>query len=370
MIELACFIAATIWVCLLLAPGSPWRIRERLDCTSPASSSEPLDHITVLIPARNEAEHIKDTLHSLQQQGENLHVILVDDQSEDQTAEIAANASMANLTIVAGQALPDGWAGKLWALQQGLEKVTTKYIVLLDADIQLEPGLLHTVANKSQQENLDFVSLMVQLRMQSGWEKLLIPAFIYFFKLIYPFALSNNPNIKRFAAAAGGFIFTRTEVLQSIGAFSSLRNAIIDDCTLAKQVKNANYKTWIGLTQSASSLRRYETLSSIWNMVARTAFTQLHYSTLLLLITTVLMFFVYWLPITALISGEAIAPAIIAINLMWVCYWPTIRYYHLSFLWCLTLPLSAVLFLLMTWASAFRYWQGSRSTWKGRVYLR
>ena len=265
MIEAACAVAVVIWACILLMPDFRWRIREKMETEAnrACESNHSLKNITVLIPARNEGDCIQGTLNALTNQDGDFHVVVIDDQSTDHTAEIVQNAPLKNLTLIHGSPPPVGWSGKLWALQQGLAKVNTPYVLLLDADIQLHTGFLQCIAKKLQDEKLDFISLMAHLRMQSIWEKLLLPAFVYYFKMIYPFARSNNVKVKQVAAAAGGIIFTRTKVLNSVDAFSSLRDAVIDDCTLASVVKQAGYRTWIGLTKSARSTRSNPSLKSI-----------------------------------------------------------------------------------------------------------
>jgi hopene-associated glycosyltransferase HpnB len=269
--------------------------------------------------------------------------------------------------VVSGQPLPEGWAGKLWALEQGKSHVDTPLTLLLDADIQLLPGLLPALLALKQREQRQFVSLMADLRRTSFWDRLLLPAFVYYFKLLYPFALSNSRH-RHIAAAAGGCVLVDTQVLERIGAFNCLRNALIDDCSLARQVKNAGYRTWLGLSRSVISLRPYTSLKSIHEMVARSAFTQLGYSTPVLLLITVVFLLAYAGPF-ALLSVPAAQPwALLAWGAMTLSYLPILRYYGMSPLWALLLPVSAAFYLSMTWSSAIRYWRGVRSRWKGRVY--
>lgn len=361
---IAASIPAVMWVGLLLVPWRPWSTRERIEA-DPHAGSVDLSEITVLIPARNEADVIGLTLAGLQAQGSGLQVVVVDDQSSDDTAQIAA--SFPDTRIVSGQPLPEGWAGKLWALEQGKAHVRTSITLLLDADIQLQPGLLPALLAHKRRENRQFVSLMADLRRTSFWDRLLLPAFVYYFKLLYPFALSNA-SFRHVAAAAGGCILVDTEALQRAGAFASLRNALIDDCTLARQVKNAGYRIWLGLSRSVVSLRPYGSLGSIHDMVARSAFTQLGYSTPLLLVVTLLFALAYGLPFVLLGSAQAWRLGLIAWVAMMLSYLPTLRYYRMPLAWALLLPVSAVLYLGMTWSSAIRYWRGVRSRWKDRTY--
>jgi hopene-associated glycosyltransferase HpnB len=365
--------AAVCWLSLLLLPWRPWSTREHLDA-SVATPMADLSDITVLIPARDEAEVIAETLTGLAAQGKHLNIILIDDQSSDETTKIARGIIGINLTIISGALLAPGWSGKLWALEQGRRQIKTPLTLLLDADIALAPGLLYVLREHMRSEHHQFVSLMAALRMQSFWEKLLMPAFIYFFKLLYPFQLSNTPWrgshwSPRVAAAAGGCILLETRLLDEIGGFGALREALIDDCTLARQIKTLGYSTWVGLTHSVISLRPYRDLSSIWQMVTRTAFTQLQYSVPLLLLCTLMMTMTFWAPVVGLLlSGNVALAAALALAAMLLSYIPTLRYYRLPIYWALTMPLIGTLFLVMTWDSALSYFAGKRSQWKGRTY--
>ncbi len=358
---------AVIWCSVLLLPWLPWLNREVLE-PSKIDLDPDLSDVTVLVPARDEAAVIAATLASLQQQGQGLRVLVIDDQSSDSTADIARQAGA---EVLSGEPLPDGWAGKLWALDQGLHQVQTSLTLLLDADIELKPGLLSALLQRKRERGVQLVSLMADLRRHSFWDRLLIPAFVYFFKLLYPFAISNSRS-RRVAAAAGGCVLVDTEVLRGIGAFESLRGALIDDCTLARRIKDGGHRTWIGLSRGVVSSRPYGTLASIHAMVARSAFTQLRYSLLLLLAVTVLFIFAYWLPLVGL--GLAPEPArrwaFGALLAMMVGYIPTLHYYRVSPYLALLLPLTGTLYLGMTWSSALRYWLGTRSSWKGRSYAR
>jgi hopene-associated glycosyltransferase HpnB len=356
-------VPAVMWLGLLLVPWRPWSTREHLEADP--SASVPLDDITVLIPARNEADVIGTTLRALQRQGAGLQVIVIDDQSNDSTASVAA--SYPNVRVVAGAPLPEGWAGKLWALEQGRRHVRTSLTLLLDADIELRPGMLSTLLHYKQREQRQFVSIMADLRRTSFWDRLLLPAFVYYFKLLYPFSISNSRS-KLVAAAAGGCILVDTEVLERIGGFGSLRDALIDDCALARQVKRAGGRTWTGLSRDVVSLRPYGSFDSIHRMVARSAFTQLGYSSAVLLLVTALFLLAYGAPL-ALLGVPRVWPwAWLAVIAMMLGYLPMLRYYRMSGWWALLLPLGAALYLGMTWSSALRYWRGERSQWKGRVY--
>lgn len=359
-----------LWVALILVPWRPWSTRERLEAGH-ALAARSLSDVTVLVPARNEATVIERTLSALGTQGAGLNVILVDDQSSDETVSLALSTLATGLQVVKGKPLPSGWTGKLWALEQALQNAQTELVLLLDADIELDPRTIGTLKQKLVGEQLDLVSIMAHLRMETFWEKLLAPAFIYFFKLLYPFSVGNNPN-SSLGVAAGGCILVRSESLRRAGAFLSIRNAIIDDCSLAGSVKRSGGRTWTGLSHSVRSHRPYVRLSSFFEMVERTAFTQLRYSAWLLLTTTSVMLLVFCFPWAGLLSSSiAIRSfAVVGVCAMMLSYLPTLIYYRRSVLWAPLLPFIAGLYLLMTWSSALRFWRGKRSEWKGRVYAR
>ncbi|MDN5874752.1 MAG: glycosyltransferase, partial [Sinobacteraceae bacterium] len=275
------------------------------------------------------------------------------------------------VTVIAGEDKPPGWVGKLWALEQGLRRVQTPLVLLLDADIELRPGMVAALLQHKRKTGAQFVSLMANLRRNGFWDELLLPAFVYYFKLLYPFAVSNSRS-RAVAAAAGGCVLVEAEALCAAGAFESLQGALIDDCTLARRVKDVGGRTWIGLSHGVVSLRPYGDLRSIYGMVARSAYTQLRYSPLLLLAVTAIFVFAYWLPLAAVIFGDGVAPYVgfAALLAMMIGYLPTLHYYRVSPYLCLLLPLTGTLYLGMTWGSALRYWRGLRSSWKGRDYAR
>jgi len=372
-----------IWIYLIIARGNFWLCNQFLEPLSLTSKPK----VTVIIPARNEAESISNCLESLlnqDYQGQ-YKIILVNDQSEDKTAEIAENLAkeknkLNQLIILNGKPLPQEWSGKLWAMSQGVkwakENLETDYFLFTDADIQHSSDNLSQLLAKAEKDNLDLVSLMVKLNCESFWEKLLIPAFIFFFQKLYPFPLINNPRSK-VSGAAGGCILIREEALTRIGGIEALKQALIDDCTLASLVKRSlppNHGIWLGLSKTTISLRKYPTLDPIWNMVARTAFTQLNYSPLLLIGT------ILGMVITYLITPIALFWAIVTFNiplliislttflLMALSYYPTIRLYEIPIFYSFFLSAIASLYTLMTLDSALRHWQGKGGQWKGRVY--
>ena len=375
-------LSLVIWIILLCFWGRFWLADQRLEIHSPELENWP--SVCAIIPARNEASLLPVTLRSLFNQFYPglFKIILVDDNSTDNTAKVAQNIAQeldkaAQLDIVAGEALPAGWTGKLWAMEQGIryaEMQTQKpdYFLLTDADITHDSFNLRQLVTKAQQEDLDLVSLMVLLRCESFWEKFLIPAFIFFFQKLYPFAWVNNPQNST-AAAAGGCILIRRETLTLVGGIEVIRQTLIDDCAMGKIVKSEG-KIWLGLTESTRSLRPYPSLASIWEMVARTAFTQLNYSPLLLVGTLIGMFLVYMVAPIGVIVGALMGNWLLALIglftwlLMAIAYFPTLKLYKRSFLWSFSLPAIAFLYTLMTLDSAWRHWRGRGGAWKGRVY--
>ena len=364
---LAVVLGLLIWITIFLLPSRPYSTRESLEINSvkPVNLSE----VTVLIPARNEASTIINSLSALKNHEPKLKIVLVDDQSVDNTFELANSTELENLMILPGVQLPPGWSGKLWALEQGLKYINTDYLLLLDADIIVKPGLITKILSKAKKNDIKLVSLMVHLRMVTFWEKLLMPAFVFFFKLLYPFHLSNLPDSK-IAAAAGGCMLLETKILKELGGFKPIKNALIDDCSLAKKIKQNGYKTWIGLTCSATSIRRYDKLSTIWKMISRTAYTQLNYSLLLLLLCAMLMIIAFIMPYIAIIQSQPIIiiAGLTTLCIQTICYIPILRYYSISPIYALTLPFAAMFYLLFTISSAYCYYFDKGAEWKDRYY--
>ncbi|WP_026102543.1 glycosyltransferase [Pleurocapsa sp. PCC 7319] len=371
-----------IWIFLLLFWGRFWLANQRIESNQ---NSAVYPTVWAIVPARDEAEAIAVSLTSLLSQNYvgNFFVVLVDDNSRDRTSEIAQiTAQKLNkseqLKIILGKPLAEGWKGKLWAMQQGIEYAKQQipapdYFLFTDADIQHDLNNLSQLVTKAETEKLDLVSLMVLLRCQSIWEKLLIPAFVFFFQKLYPFPWVNNQD-KSIAAAAGGCILISSSALAEIGSIATIKDALIDDCSLAHVVKSRGKNIWLGLTKSTISLRAYNDLKTIWDTISRTAFTQLNYSSLLLIGTVVGMGIVYLAaPIGLIISILTSNWLVVGITsltwlLMTIAYSPTIKLYDLSITWAFTLPAIAFLYTLMTIDSAIKYWQGKGGAWKGRTY--
>jgi hopene-associated glycosyltransferase HpnB len=361
-------LAVFLWLVILVLPWQPWRNNEVLPISG-ADEPGDLSDTTVIIPARDEAGIIGQTLAALAAQGPGLRVVLVDDNSSDGTAEAARSVPGLSLKVVPGQPLPEGWSGKVWALEQGVRQVETRLTLMIDADIALASGVIAALKAQMRRGGYQLVSVMASLSMHSFWEKLLNPSFIYFFKMLYPFRLAktNNPH---FYSAAGGCIMLETQVFTAIGGLASIRGELIDDCALARQVKRAHFHTWIGQSRAVRSSRIYQGLGDIWNMVARSAFTQLRYSPVILLLTTFFIASLFLVPVAswAVPVRQVQALGLLAWAMMTASYVPTLHFYGLSLLWALLLPLVGVLYAGMTWSSALRYWRGERSRWKGRVY--
>ncbi len=357
-----------VWGSIMLLPWKPWNTSEELDAL-PDLGHEDLSHVTVLIPARNEEKTIGKVLASVMEQGRSINIIVVDDQSGDNTAEIARTTCGDAVRIIRGLDLPRGWTGKLWALDQGLKHVNTRYTLLLDADIVLSRGIAATAVKAMEQYGLNMLSLLACMSMKGFWERLTMPAFVYFFKMIYPFKLANFPK-SRVAAAAGGFIMVETDALRKINAFESIKNELIDDCALAGKLKAAGFRTWLGLTHSVKSIRRYRKLADVWDMVARTAFTQLRHSFFLLLAVTAIML-VMFPGLAAGFFTESITLGIlswVSMTFMLFTYIKVLAYYGIPFYWALSLPFTAMLYLMMTWSSALHSWRGRGARWKQRFY--
>ncbi|MDA8389217.1 MAG: glycosyltransferase [Gammaproteobacteria bacterium] len=364
---IAAAVAALLWFAVLIVPWQPWRMSERLP---QGAATVPDGAVTVLIPARNEAGVIGRSLAALKHQGGALRVILVDDASTDGTAAAAQAAGLAGLVVIASAPLPAGWTGKLWALEQGRAQIQTPYTLLLDADIELKAGLVGALLAWARAEDLTLVSLMAAPAMRGFWDRWFMPAFVYFFKLLYPFRLANRRS-SRVAAAAGGCVLVKTQALADLGGFGVLRGAVIDDCTLARHIKRAGGGTWIGVTRDAVMLRA-NTVKSLWMMVARTAFAQLGYSYGLLAVCTLVMLVVFAVPLGGLVAGGSGARgwSAGAVLLMALGYMPTVRFYGQRSWVAFTLPIIGLAFLAMTYTSALWYARGVRTQWKGRAYAR
>ncbi len=366
------FVPLALWAGILTLRGGFWRADQRLE-NAPAEQVD-WPEVVCIIPVRNEAPTIGGAVASLTDQDYpgRVSVFVVDDNSDDGTADAAGGVTKnpGRLNVVAGKPLEDGWSGKLWAVHQGLKMAGTMapnapFVLLTDADITHDGESLRRLVGKAEAGRLDLVSLMVRLRSESFWEKLLIPAFIFFFQKLYPFPWVNDPN-KPMAAAAGGCMLVRRSALERSGGVEAIRYHLIDDCALAARLKQQG-PIWLGLSSRVVSERRYGHLSEIWDMVARTAFEQLGNSALALIGTVAAMSITYLAPPLA-VAAAAAAGVLTWWALMGIAFWPTLDLYGMARAWSLLLPVAALLYTLMTVSSAVRYWRGRGGAWKGRHY--
>ena len=378
MITLLAILSLLIWLWLCLFHGKFWKSDQLLNANEVNNRSKL--SITCVIPARDEAESIAASVRSLldQDYAQDFRIIVVDDNSTDGTADAARSAANnkreeKRLSILTGAALPDGWVGKMWAVSQGVAAAgKVDYLLLTDADIVHAPDNLRRLVAKAEAGHLGLVSLMVKLRCASFWERFLIPAFIYFFQKLYPFALVNDPA-HPVAAAAGGCMLVHVESLKQAGGIEAIRNRIIDDCALARLIK-PHRPIWLGLAEETQSLRGYNALMPIWTMVARTAYVQLGHNPLLLVSTIIGMALLYLLPPLALMAGLIIGDTTLVLlgGAIWLIiawtYLPTLDLYRANVLWAVSLPFAGILYALMTIDSARRHYAGHGGAWKGRTY--
>ena len=370
-----------IWGYLLLGRGGFWRIHRAaspLPATARHANESPV-RIAVIVPARNEADVVGRAISSLLRQAgpDSLHIFLVDDGSTDGTAQAAREAAglagrAEMLTVSQGQPLAPDWSGKLWAMQQGIGLARLSapdFFLFTDADVEHASGSVSALVQIARSGPYDLASFMVKLYCETPSEKLLIPAFVFFFFKLYPPAWIANPS-RSTAGAAGGCILIRPAALEQAGGLEAIRQEVIDDCSLAARVKRSGGRLWLGASATTRSLRPYGSFSEIGRMISRSAFNQLHHSSLLLLLSVLGMVVTYLLPpALVLLSNRAWPAALGAVAwiLMMLSYVPVLRLYRLSPLWALALPLAAVFYMGATFHSAWKYWTGRGGEWKGRV---
>ena len=385
VVILAC-LSCIAWFYLVLFHGRFWRA----DCRI---GSEALDRrddwpaVVVVIPARNEADVIGQTVTSLVNQDypRPATVLLVNDNSEDGTvaaARVAAAAAnrASRLIVIDGAPLAPGWTGKVWAMDQGVSHVRdhfpdAQYVLFSDADILHEPSNLRRLVARAETGRKDLVSIMVTLAAVDRWERLLIPPFVFFFQMLYPFAWVNDDARRSVAAAAGGCMLVRRAALERAGGMSAMRDALIDDGRLARRIADSGGRLWLGLSAGTRSVRPYGGFRGVWNMVARSAYTQLAYSPWLLAGCVAGMVLVFAIPPVALAGSPwfgpaAAVPGLAGYGLMCAAYLPTLTFYDRPAVAALLLPVAAMLYTAMTVSSAIRHWNGKGGGWKGRVYPR
>ena len=362
------------WLWLLLGQARFWRTDIRLP---PRPEPETWPAVAVVVPARDEADVLPLSLPGLLAQDYPGHaeIFLVDDGSSDGTGEVARRLASQQaphglpLTVTSPGEPEPGWTGKLWALRHGMalarERTGAGFMLLTDADIAHAPGSLRDLVSAAAGARLDLVSQMARLRADSAWERLIVPAFVYFFAQLYPFGRVNRPT-SRTAAAAGGCVLLRTEAAARASIPESIRDAVIDDVTLARAVKRSGGRIWLGLADSVQSVRPYERLPQLWRMVARSAYAQLGNNPLVLLGTVAGLTLVYLVPPLTALAGSPVGAAAWAV--MALTYVPMLRYYRQPPWRALALPVTAALYLLMTLDSALRHHRGRGAAWKGRTY--
>jgi hopene-associated glycosyltransferase HpnB len=361
-----------IWLYLLLLHARFWQVHRFLLPTERPTEQR---RAAAIIPARNEADVIGRAIGSLVNQ-QFTALFVVDDDSTDGTANAAlAAARMAGssdkLTVIRSSQLPAGWTGKAWAMHQGWQHAKTidpDYILLTDADIEHAPDDLAHLIAQAERGSYDLVSVMVRLRCETLAEKFLIPAFVYFFFLLYPPDWVSEPR-RRVAGAAGGCMLLRPGALERAGGFEVIRGEIIDDCALAAKVKSCGGRIWLGMTQKTRSVRGYRTLTKLRQMIARTAFNQLHHSFLVLIACLAAMLLIFVVPLALVWSSRRTTGwmAVLACILMFTTYVPMLRLYRIKTLSAVSLPFAALFYMHATLCSAVNYWLGRGGGWKGRA---
>ncbi len=379
-------LSLAIWLYLLLFRGGFWRADQRLG--TPAPAPDPWPAVAAIVPARDEAEVIGRALGSVltQDYPGPLHIVVVDDHSRDGTAEEARVAAQASargehFELVQARALPPAWTGKLWALAEGQSRAQAampeaRYFWFTDGDIEHDPTTLRRLVAKADGDALDLVSLMASLSCEGFWARLLIPPFVFFFQKLTPFPWVNDPR-KATAAAAGGCILVDAQALDAAGGLASIKGALIDDCALARAIKTEGRVRgrgiWLGLATDSRSIRPYQGLGAIWEMVARCAYTQLRHSPVRLAGTLLAMALTYVVPpvvaLGAPLHGQAPAAVLglAAWGLMTGAFWPTLKLYCQPPWLAPLLPLAALFYGAMTLDSALRHGRGKGGAWKGRV---
>ncbi len=371
-------LALAIWVYLLFGRGGFW-LTPKYDDLPPQPASQAWPAIVAVAPARNEADSIADSVTSILQQPYPgaMSMVLIDDQSSDGTAELARKAAASinasdRLTVLTGRELPSGWTGKMWAVQQGLDLVASwpqrpQFVLLTDADIVYSGDVVMRLVARAQSENLAMASIMAKLRCVSFAERFLIPAFIFFFEMLYPFSWVARADCAT-AAAAGGCILARWDALQGIGGIQSIRGSLIDDCALGAKLKTQG-PVWLGLSHHVHSVRPSEEISQVGRMISRSAFAQLRYSVTILIGVMAVMALVFLVPVALTICGDGINRVFAGLSwlLMALAFQPTLRYYEQSPFWGLALPAIASAYMVFTINSAYQHFRGRGGMWKGRV---
>ena len=375
LIDVIAALALAIWTVLLLGRGGFWLCRERDDGVLAAPAHWP--RVTAVIPARNEADCIADSIGSLLRQDYPgaFSIILVDDDSDDGTADAARRAAVAEhraFSLIQSRGMARGWTGKLWALRQGIDAASAAaeppdYLLLTDADIVHTPDSVRALVARAEAGGTVLTSLMAKLRCESLPERSHVPAFVYFFQMLFPFRWANS-MASATAAAAGGCMLVKADALKAAGGIESIRGALIDDCSLARKMKSVG-PIWLGLTERVHSIRRYDGWDEVRRMISRSAYAQLNYSPWLLLGSTLGMALTFLVPPLLAVFGDGFARLLgaLAWALMALSFQPMLRFYRASPLWGLALPAVAAAYMLYTLDSVYRTLRGQGGQWKGRV---
>jgi hopene-associated glycosyltransferase HpnB len=370
-----------IWLYLFFFNGHFWQIWIADADSQAVPALEDWPSVTAVVPARNEAASIEQTVKALARQNYagKFSIVVVDDHSEDGTGDLARkvgaeSSTPTNVEVLAAPPLETAWTGKLWALQAGVDATSANppaFFWFTDADVIHGAETLQQLASRAERDRLDLTSLMVLLQAESFAEKLIIPPFLYFFLMLYPPGWIVNPKA-RTAGAAGGCSLLRNSALTRIGGLGAIRSEVIDDCSLARGVKKSGGKIWMGLTRKSVSLRRYAGFGELRDMIARTAFTQLNYSALQLLGTLIGMLLTFVAPVALSLSTNprVWAPALLAWCLMSASFLPTVIFYRLSPIWSPFQPVAIIFYAYGTFLSAVRFWLGRGGQWKGRAQAR
>ena len=379
------FFNLTSWIYLVSFHGRKHFITDKFFWSNPVIFEDYITktkiynkRICVIIPARNEEKYIEETLQSIKKQNiSSLHTMVVNDNSTDNTQQVLEKfkKNYKNLKILNGKKLPLGWVGKVWALKQGVDEANKKnfdYYLFIDSDIHLDKGVVKKSVNFLEDKDLVMFSLMAKLNCKYFWEKLLIPPFIFFFQKLFPFRRVNNPN-DTVSAAAGGFILCKSQIFKQKNWYENIKNKVIDDCSIAKFLKKKG-KIWLGLTNLVKSRRTYQNMDDIWKMVSRTAFEQLNFSIIILLICCLGMFLIYLTPYIILtisffnLEKNLIILNLLTILLMTIVFIPIMKFYRVDQKYLAFIPLFSSLYIMMTCSSAINHYAKKGNKWKGRSY--
>ena len=384
-LELISFLSLSCWIYIVFFHGRKNFFKDKFFWSNSVIFEENFvetkifnKSICVIIPARNEEKYIEETLESLRNQDiKALHTIVINDNSTDNTKKVLKNFSrnFKNLKILNGKKLPPGWVGKVWALKQGVDEANKgnfQYYLFIDSDIHLNKGIIKNSIKFLEVHDLVMVSLMAKLSSEYFWERMLIPPFIFFFQKLFPFGRVNDPK-DQISAAAGGFILCKSQIFKQKNWYESIKDKVIDDCNIAKIIKNRG-KIWLGLTNLVKSKRTYQSLNEIWKMVSRTAFEQLNFSIIILIVCCLGMFLIYLTPYIFLaisifaLEKELMIISLTTIFLITLVFSPVMKFYKVSKKYLICIPFFSSLYIIMTCSSAMNYYSKKGNKWKGRSY--